>query len=224
MLIITADGQKIAIRLSRRITTVTKQLKTYLSKHNARCPVASQLSWEDVSKLSDQSGSHSAYTESDVPNNLKYQAVRLRHQSARASEEITRLQSEMKNCVDHYTSKHEYLVRTLQRLQESSATDAYAMGSISLLMQHIKQSKGDLCRLQLLVPHVELPLLVTALASSTETNTRYSTLPQASPLTYEVPYAPTSIRVPEEQPVSTDVSESSEEELDCETQSGLCTC
>ena len=99
------DGQKIAIHLSRRITAVTKQLKKYLSKHNASCPVVNQLSWE-ATNLSGQSANHSVYTASEVPNKLKYQAVRLYHQNARATEEIVRLKCEMKNCVDHYTSKY----------------------------------------------------------------------------------------------------------------------
>jgi len=80
---------------SRWITAVTKQLKKYLSKHNASGPVVNQLSWE-ATNLSGQSANHSVYTASEVPNKLKYQAVRLCHQNVRATGDCA-LKCEMKN-------------------------------------------------------------------------------------------------------------------------------
>lgn len=130
------DGQKIAIRLSRRITTVTKRLKTLLNKYNARCTVADQLSWEDAVNLTNCSNQ---YTTSDIPDSIKNQAVRLVHQRERAAEEVSRLKSEMQNCIDYYKSEWNNLSKQRQTLIDSCTCDPYTMGSICLLTQHIRQ-------------------------------------------------------------------------------------
>ncbi len=224
MSFIDVDGQKIAIRLSRRITTVTKQLKKYLSNYNARCPIVSQLSWEEATNLPSHSGSHCLYTTSDVPNTVKFKAVRLSHQRARATEEITRLESEMRNCVDHFTSKYEYLTSKLRVLQESCGTYTYAMGSVSLLAQHIRQCEVQICRLRCFVSRIQLPQL-EAIGSS-EMSTHFPNLLKQNSLSREVPdisVAQTSIRDAEVEDILylSDATGSSEEELETDCESGI---
>lgn len=131
--------------------------------------------------MSGQNVSHGAYTASDVPNKLKHQAVCLYHQNIRATEEIERLKYEMKNCVDHYTSKYECLTSARRSLQESGVTDAYSMGSISLLVQHIRQCEVSLSQLRSFAPHVQLET-----TNSSELNMHFPTLPQQNSQTCEI--------------------------------------
>ena len=93
----TIDGQKIAIRLSRRITVVSKRLKTFQNLHNASSE--EDISWEEATNLTNCIGY--SYAPSSVPDFIKHQAVRLHHQNDRAVEELSRLETEMKNCIEH---------------------------------------------------------------------------------------------------------------------------
>ena len=51
-LLSSSDGQKIAIRLSRRITVVTRQLKKVLNEYNSKSSTTNRMSWEDATTLS----------------------------------------------------------------------------------------------------------------------------------------------------------------------------
>ena len=73
-------GQSIAIRLSRRINVVSKQLKLKLETFNSKHPPAERITWESVTQL-DADRLHT------IPRSTKYQAVRLFHTAARANEE-----------------------------------------------------------------------------------------------------------------------------------------
>ena len=81
----TIDGQKIAIRLSRRITVVSKKLKRVLNLYNSRSD--EDISWEEATNLTECVGY--SYTPSNVPDFIKHQAVPLSHQNDRAVEELS---------------------------------------------------------------------------------------------------------------------------------------
>ena len=80
-------GQSIAIRLSRRINVVSKQLKLKLETFNSKHPPAERITWESVTPL-DADRLHT------IPHSTKYQAVRLFHKAARANEEEFRVSSD----------------------------------------------------------------------------------------------------------------------------------
>lgn len=96
-LLMYADGQNLAIRLSHHITTVTKQMKGQIRDYNDGLPESTQISWEEANDISSQTCSNILFTASNIPYSVRFQAVRLHHQGARAKE-IILLKSEMKNC------------------------------------------------------------------------------------------------------------------------------
>ena len=136
----TIDEQKIAIRLSRRITVVSKRLKRFLNLHNASSE--EDVSLEEATNPTDCIGY--SYTPSSVPDFIKYQAVRLCHQNDRAVEELSHLETEMKNCIEHYISENEHLTRQREPIQCSGALDSCGMGTVCLLTQRIKECKDQI--------------------------------------------------------------------------------
>ena len=134
-LLSSSDGQKIAIRLSRRITVVTRQLKKVLNEYNSKSSTTNRMSWEDATTLSVYTHSFGTST---VPDSIKQDAVRCYHEKQRAREEVGRLQSEMKNCADHYTTQRSCLLQARKCLQDTGAQDTYTLGSICLLTQRIR--------------------------------------------------------------------------------------
>ena len=76
---VCTDGQKIAIRLARRITTISKQLKSNLKKYNESLSQAQQLTWEDATDLSNELHRGSLFLSADIPSSVKLQAVQHQH-------------------------------------------------------------------------------------------------------------------------------------------------
>ena len=72
-----ADGQKIAVRLSRRINVVTKSLRKSLAEYNTGLDSLSCLTWEQVTDLSQQIHSGCLFSESSIPSVIKSQTIRL---------------------------------------------------------------------------------------------------------------------------------------------------
>ena len=70
--VLYADGQKIAIRLSRRITSITKQIKKMLNEHNSKYSSTNRMSWEDVTALPVNC---SSFTTSSIPDSTKQQVL-----------------------------------------------------------------------------------------------------------------------------------------------------
>ena len=126
--IYSTDGQKIAIRLSRRITVTTKQLKKLLDEYNSKSSTTNRMTWEEATTLPINTNS------STVPDNIKQSVVRCYHEKQRASEEVERLQSEMKNCADHYITERNHLLQARKCLQATELQDTYTLGSICLLL------------------------------------------------------------------------------------------
>ena len=75
---------------------------------------------------------------STVPDSIKQDAVRCYREKQRAREEVGRLQSEMKNCADHYATQRSCLLQARKCLQDTGAQDTYSLGSICLLTQRIR--------------------------------------------------------------------------------------
>ena len=117
-----SDGQKIAIRLARRITVVSKMLKKSLAAYNSGIDESSHLSWTDAADSSSQLYRDCLYSDSDVPATAKYQAVQLYHQISRAEEEA-RIRSEMKNCIDHYISMYKELMKQVEDYESQEQLD-----------------------------------------------------------------------------------------------------
>jgi hypothetical protein len=93
------------------------------------------MSWEDATTLSVYTHSFGTST---VPDSIKQDAVRCYHEKQRAREEVGRLQSEMKNCADHYATQRSCLLQARKCLQDTGAQDTYTLGSICLLTQRIR--------------------------------------------------------------------------------------
>jgi hypothetical protein len=120
-------GQSIAIRLSRRINVVTKQLKSKLETFNSKHPPAERITWEDVTQLD-------ADRPCTIPHRSKYQAVRLFHKAARANEEEFRIISEMRNSIKHYLCKLEVISAAIRDIEQSGDVSTYQSGTRSLLL------------------------------------------------------------------------------------------
>lgn len=152
-----AAGQAIAIRLSRRINVVTKQLKSKLETFNAKQPPTRRITWQEVTQLD-------ADQPNTVPRSTKYQAVRLFHKAARADEEEFRIVSEMRNTIQHHFCKLEVITAAISQMGDSEVT-RYQNGARALLLMKKNQCELDLARLNTFVSHGHFPELSEFLAS-----------------------------------------------------------
>lgn len=131
-------GQRIAIRLSRRINVVSKSLRCAIVKFNSQRPVSQTITWEGITQLgANQPGC--------IPQSIQYKAVRLHHSVARATEEEFRILAEMRNTVQHYLRKISLLQKAIEvhTLKES----AYDRGEHSLLLAKKSFCVDELARL-----------------------------------------------------------------------------
>jgi len=71
-----ADGHFLASRLSKRITTVSKQLKKFISTYNEDVPENGQLTWQSANDLSLDQQVGQSQPSGDLPREVKHQAVR----------------------------------------------------------------------------------------------------------------------------------------------------
>ena len=101
-------GQSIAIRLSKRINVVTKQLKSKLDVYNSKHPPTRRVTWEGITQLD-------ADQPSAIPCSTKYRAVRLFHKVARANEEEFRIMSKMRNTIQHYLCKFKVITASIPK-------------------------------------------------------------------------------------------------------------
>ena len=158
-----SDGQKIAIRLARRITLVNKMLKKSLAAYNSGIDESSHLSWSDAADLCTQLYRDCLYSDSDVPAPAKYQAVQLHHQISRAKEEEARIRSEMKNCVDHYINMHTQLMKQVEDYESQEQLDLYSLGKLCLLKRSKTKCLIKLRSLECFYKHTDLEQLKTVL-------------------------------------------------------------
>ena len=142
---VVLDGQKIAIRLARRINVVTKSLKKCLNGYNTGIDSSCHLSWEEAVNLSSQIYVDCLYSESTIPNSVKHQAVQFYQQSLRSEEEIVRINTEMLNCVHHYIGAHESLIQQIECYKQSEDDQ---LGKICLLRKASAKCLNHLRSLQ----------------------------------------------------------------------------
>ena len=99
---ITVDGLSIAVRLSRRITTVNNNMKTMLNDFNEGLPVDDRMSWEAACNIHRHSYTASLTTVDSIPLEVKHEAVKKFQTIVRSCEEMTLLKQEMCNCLTYY--------------------------------------------------------------------------------------------------------------------------
>ena len=154
------DGQKIAVRLSRRINIVSKQLKISLSKYNSDLNQMSQLTWEEVTDLTNSIYNGCIFTTTEVPISLKAKAVQLYHQTNKAQEEILRLKEEMNCCAQHYITKYQLLCDRIKALEHSEQNDnLHTAACISLLKFSTRKCYSELNSLTCFLQYTSLPEL-----------------------------------------------------------------
>lgn len=157
--ILCIDGQKIAIRLSRRIDVVSKQLKNTLSKYNSGLNELQQLTWEEATDLSNELYRGSVFASNEIPPSVKLQAVQQNHRIARAQEEIVRLKEEMDSCARHFIEKYQTISDRIKELDSNSNSDLFTKGSLCLLKRCRKICSFELKLLQCFLKYVTLPQL-----------------------------------------------------------------
>ena len=128
-------------------------VKKSLLQYNSDIPERCHISWAEAVDFSSSFYSDGLYCDdSTVPVIIKSQAVQLHHRISRCEEEITRLKSEMANCVQHYLNMYEYLLHCAEKFQDSE--DWLSLGRICLLKKAkakcIRQLKSFECFLSTL--------------------------------------------------------------------------
>ena len=165
------DGQKIAIRLARWITVVTKSLKKCLNAYNIGIDESCHLSWEEAVNLSNQIYTDCLYSDSTIPNLVKCQAVQFYQEKCRAEEEIVRIKEEMLNCVHHYIGIHECLSNQIEfHKQLEDEMQLYNLGKICLLRKASIKCSNKLKSLQCFMKHTDIIELQRFLSTLSNVN------------------------------------------------------
>ena len=107
------DGHDLSKRLSKQICQATKSMRTALDKFNnlecsLACPFPRSLEFDQVKNPEADVWLRSEFVGSDspVPITVRRRAIDLYHLLDRAKEEVTLLQEEMRNVVDHFSGQH----------------------------------------------------------------------------------------------------------------------
>ena len=122
---ITVDGLSIAVRLSRRITTVNSHMKAMLNDFNEGLPVDDRMSWEAACNIHRHSYTASLTNPVDsIPLEVKHKAVKKFQTIVRSNEEMMLLTQEMSNCLEYYekqilqlTSNHQGIMQLMNSEQ-----------------------------------------------------------------------------------------------------------
>ena len=150
------DGQKIATKLSRRISVVGKMLKKSLSQYNSGIPEQCHISWAEAIDFSSSLYSDGLYCDdATIPAIVKSQAVQLHHRICRCEEEVTRLKSEMTNCVEHYLNVYKCLLKCAGNFQDSE--DRFSLGRMCLLRKAKAKCVRQLKSFECFLKYTELP-------------------------------------------------------------------
>lgn len=137
-------------------------MKKFLNAYNAGIDSSCHLSWEEAVNLSSQIYVDCLYSESTIPNSVKYQAVQFFQQMLRAEEEIVRIKNEMLNCVHHYIGAHECLVRQAEFYKHSGDDQ---MGKICLLRKASVKCLDQLKSLQCFAKYIDINELLIFLTT-----------------------------------------------------------
>ena len=131
-------------------------LRKSLSQHNADIPERCHISWAEAVDFPSSFYSDGLYRDdSTVPVIIKSQAVQLHHRISRCEEEVTRLKSEMGNCVEHYLNVYECLLNCAEKFQDSE--DRLSLGRMCLLKKAKAKCVRQLKSFECFLKYTELP-------------------------------------------------------------------
>lgn len=122
----------LAVRLSRRITVVSSQLKALISQHNQLAPEAQKLTWDSANDLN----AHTSVvypSHPSVPASVKKESCQAVLAIDRAREEITMVKEEMSNVFDHYMQEHRSLSISIRDRQSVGVLTSFDKGSLAIL-------------------------------------------------------------------------------------------
>ena len=98
----TLDGLAIASRLTKRVATVTKQMKKLLCAFNEGLPAEDQMLWEAAVNIHRHTYKASVPPTASIPIEVKHEAIQKFRASKRSLEETKLLKQEMKHCLEYY--------------------------------------------------------------------------------------------------------------------------
>jgi len=124
--ILTSDGQGIAIRLSKQVSRVNKQIRKHLSDYNDLMKIGDQsgadvaLMFEDViqEKWLLETFPSQTSTATYVSTSTTRNAIDLYLKIARSSEEIEMTKRDMERVMQHLRKEHECLTREMDKCRE----------------------------------------------------------------------------------------------------------
>ncbi len=147
-----ADGQSIATRLAKKISSATSTLKRSVNRYNSMhrdtlegsaYSLPSQLNWVVVSNLEELSSLEvtSLAGNSKIAIQVWIKVVRASNLKKRSIEEEQMVKSEMKVVEDTLKAEHSLLVQNIHDLQEPSQ---YQVGCLNLLNKQLLLSEVSL--------------------------------------------------------------------------------
>ena len=122
---VSVDGLSIAVQLSRRITTVSSQMKTMLHDFNEGLPVDDRMSWEAACNIHRHSYTASLSPVDSIPLEVKHEAVKKFQSIVKSSEEMMLSKQEMYNCLDYYVKLLLHLHNSHQGILELMINEDY---------------------------------------------------------------------------------------------------
>ncbi len=146
------DGQKIATRISKKISSTTSTLKRSLNRFNTMRPdslehtaysLPSQLSWDSVKNLEELSSLEVTSTlakSSTVPINLWLKAVRASNMKKRSIEEQQLVAEEMKTVEFTLCEEHSLIMKHIlhiKQCEQYNELSRFQVGCVHLLYERL---------------------------------------------------------------------------------------
>ena len=151
---ITVDGLSIAVRLSRRITTVNSHMKAMLNDFNEGLPVDDRMSWEAACNIHRHSYTASLTNPVDsIPLEVKHEAVKKFQTIVRSNEEMMLLTQEMSNFLEYYenqilqlTNNHQGITQLMnseqsQDINKLSGCSCLIAKKLSYFLENVRTCK-----------------------------------------------------------------------------------
>lgn len=149
------EGHVLAKRLSKQISQTTKSMRTAVDEYDrlecsTHWPLPRSLEFDEVKNPEADFWLRSEFMGSTslVPITIKRKAVDLYNLVDRAKEEVTLLQSEMKNVIDHFSGQHVIFFSSLTDATsrsistESKGRDVYIRMKLLSLESHLVELKN----------------------------------------------------------------------------------
>lgn len=152
------DGQSIATRLAKKITSTTSTLKRAISRFNGMLPdslegiayeLPRDLKWESVTNLEELSSleveSLASKSTVTVPIELWVKVVRASNMMKRASEEEQMVNKEFASLENSMKAEHSILLQYVSTVTQSSSPNSlYQKGCINLLKRRLLLCEASL--------------------------------------------------------------------------------